>query len=210
MVQVATANTKSAGIEKKKCVTHKARLSFPALFQPKSFQNQEAKYSAVLLFPKDVDLAKPANGQKISLKHAAFNAAVEKWGPKEKWPKGIRMPFRDGDEKADTQGYADHIFVTASAKRQPGIVDQSLKPILTDRDLKAGDYVRAEVIAFAYDQMGNRGVSFSLQNVQKLAEGEAFSGRKDPSTVFDAVEDTSENESSYETESVDAGDGLGF
>lgn len=207
----ATPTTKSTGIDKKKCVTHEFRVSFPAVFQPKSFQNQEAKYSVVMLFPKNVDLAKPANGQKNSLKHAAFNAAAEKWGAdKAKWPKNLRMPFRDGDEKADTQGYEGHVFVSASSKIQPGLVDQSLRPMLNERDFYAGCYARAEVIAFAYDQMGNRGVGFSLQNIQKLRDGDPFSGRKDPSTVFDAVEDSSEDQDSYEGGEDSTEDGLGF
>lgn len=199
--QAASANTKSKGIEKKKCVTHEFRVSFPALFTPKAFEGQEAKYSIVMLFPKSVDLGKAAGGQLVSLKQAAINAAIEKWGPKEKWPKGLRFPFRNGDEKEDTEGYKGHIFVSASSKTQPGLVNAHLKPILNEREFYAGCYARAEVIAFAYDKVGNKGVSFSLQNVQKLRDGDPFSGRKAAEDVFDAVEDTSDDEDSYEDES---------
>lgn len=201
------ASGKSASIETKKCVTHEFRVSFPQVFEAKSFQGAEPKFSLVMLFPKNVDLGKPAAKQKNSLKSAAFNAAVEKWGSdRTKWPKGLKLPFRDGDEKAERDGYGGHIFVTATSKTQPGLVDQGNRPILNGKDFYAGCYARAEVIAFAYDTAGNRGVSFSLQNVQKLRDGEKFSGRKDAADVFDAVEDTSENASNYETPS----DGLGF
>lgn len=193
-------------MEKKKCVTHEFRVSFPSVFKAKAFEDQEAKYRVVMLFPKSVDLGKPAGKQKISLKHAAFNAAVEKWGPKEKWPKNLRWPFRDGNEKSDTAGYEDHIFVSASSKSQPGLVDQYLKPILNEEDFYAGCYARAEVIAFAYDTKGNKGVSFSLQNLQKLRDGEQFSGRRKAEDAFEAVETDSDNPENYSDDtSIDIG-----
>lgn len=194
---------RSAGIEKKKVVTPKFRVSFPAIFKPKAFDtSQEAKYSLTMLFDEDIDLAKPADGQNNSLKRAAFNAAAEKWGPdKAKWPKGLRMPFRDGNEKSST-GYEGTIFVNASSKTQPGLVDKNLRPILNETDFYAGCYARAEVIAYAYDKMGNKGIGFSLQNIQKLEDGEPFSGRKAASSVFDKVSDGSDDEDSYEDRDV--------
>lgn len=193
-------------IEKKKCVTHKFRVSFPAVFKAKAFEDQDAKYSVVMLFDKDVDLGTPADGQKISMKKAVFNAKVEKWGPdKSKWPKKIRSPFRDGEERSDTDGYENCIFVTASSKTQPGLVNRQLKPILDEEEFYAGCYARAEIIAFAYDTKGNKGVGFALQNIQKLEDGEPFSGRKDASEVFDAVESDSDDEENYDDDE-DSGD----
>lgn len=198
---------KSAAIEKKKVVTPKFRVSFPAIIKPKAFENQEPKYSVVMLFDKATDLA--------GMKLAASNAATEKWGPDRKdWPKFRYPTFRDGDdERAHVQGYANTIFVTASSKNQPGLVDNALCPILAEADFYAGCYARAELIAFAYDKAGNKGVGFSLQNLQKLGDGEKFSGRKDASAVFDKVEDGSDDESSYgngEDGGEQAQDGMGF
>lgn len=197
--------TKENSVDAKKCITPKFRVSFPNLFKPKAFEQQEAKYSITMLFPKSVDLAATAGG-KNSLKQAALNAAAEKWGAdRAKWPKNLRLPFRDGNEKSEMQGYAEHVFVSASSKMQPGLVDEKLLPILNEKDFYPGCYARAELIAFAYDKAGNKGVSFSLQNVQKLSDGEAFSGRKDAGDVFDAVEDTSAKPESYSQ-----ADSLGF
>lgn len=199
-------------IEKKKCITHEFRVSFPAMITPKAFEQQEPKYSLVMLFDKKTDLGKPANGQAVSMKQAAFNAATEKWGAKEKWPKNLRLPFRDGNERSDTPGYENTIFVTASSKVQPGLVDQGRRPILNERDFYAGCYARAELIAFAYDKAGNKGVSFSLQNVQKLKDGEPFSGRKNAEDVFDAVEDGSDDMENYgaSESNEEATDSMGF
>jgi hypothetical protein len=196
--RVMATSTKSASIEAKKCVTPEFRVSFPAIFEPKSFNNQDAKYSTVMLFDKKTDLS--------GLKKAAANAAGDKWGPdRTKWPKNLKMPFRDGDTKSDKEGYESCIFVTATSKTQPGLVDQSLKPILNPKDFYAGCYARAELIAFAYDMAGNMGVSFSLQNIQKLRDGKSFSGRKDASAVFDAVEDSSESADSYSNDEASLG-----
>lgn len=183
-------------LEAKKVVTPEFRVSFPAVFEPKAFQGNAPKYSVVMLFDKKTDLT--------SVKKAVFNAATEKWGAKDKWPKGLRLPFRDGDEKGDKQGYAGCIYVTATSKDQPGLVGPTRQAILNPKDFYAGCYARAEIIAFAYDKVGNRGVSFSLQNIQKMRDGASFSGRKDAADVFDSIEDTSESADSY----VD--DGLGF
>lgn len=185
-------------IEKKKVagkVCPEFRVSFPHVFEPHAFENQTPKYSIVMLFNKKTDLKE--------LKRAAHNAAIEKWGPKEKWPKNLRMPFRDGDEKADLAGYENTIFVSASSKKKVQVVgnrkDESGRfPTLTNEDeFYAGCFGRATLIAFAYDQMGNRGVSFSLQSVQKTKDGEQFSGRRQAEDEFDETEDSSDDESSY-------------
>lgn len=176
-------------ISLKKVITPEFRVSFPSVFVPKSFEGQEAKYSIVMLFDKKTDLK--------ALKAAAMNAAIEKWGSKEKFPKRMKLPFRDGSERADTPGYDGHIFITASSKTQPGLVNQSRQAILNDRDFYAGCYARAELIAFAYDKAGNVGVSFSLQNVQKLRDGDKFGGRKNAEDVFDSVDDGTDSEDSY-------------
>lgn len=178
-------------IEDKKCMTPEFRTSYPNVFKAKSFEGQEPKYGLTMLFSKKADISK--------LKKAAFNAAVEKWGEdKAKWPKKLRLPFRDGDaEKADMKGYPGHIFVSASSKQKPGVVDQRREAILDEQAFYAGCYARATLIAFAYDRAGNVGVSFSLQNVQKLRDGERFSGRKAAEDEFDAVEDASDDASAY-------------
>lgn len=182
-------------VEDKKCMTPKFRAAFANVFEPKAFEQQEPKFSIVMLFPKNQDLT--------SLKKAAFNAAVEKFGPKEKWPKNMRLPFRDGNEKTDLDGYADHIFVSASTKQRPGVVDQKLAPITKeDQTFYSGCFARATLIAFAYDKVGNKGVSFSLQNVQKLEDGEPFSGRRKAEDEFDAVADGSDDAGSYPVSST--------
>lgn len=191
-------------LEKKKVLTPEFRVSFPHVFEKHSgFEGQEEKYSIVMLFPKSTDLKE--------LKRAAFNAAVEKWGPKDKWPKNLRMPFRDGDEKQDLAGYEGTIFASASSKQKPQVVSnkkvdgQFPRIEKSDETFYAGCYARATLIAFSYDKAGNKGVSFSLQNVQKIKDGEAFSGKKNADDEFEDIEDGSENAENYSDQGVDVG-----
>jgi len=178
------------------CMTPKFRASYPKIFKPEAFGAQAPKYSIVMLFPKSADLT--------ALKGAIKAAMIEKFGadPK-KWPAGWLNPIKDGDEKADQAGYAGNWVVNASSneKYRPGVVDRDGKSPITEEDQSfyAGCYARAQVFASGYDYLGKKGVTLRLQNVQKLADGERFSGRKGPSDVFDAYveDDSSESESSY-------------
>lgn len=184
-----------SSINQRKVTTPEFRASFPHVFKAHAYSDkQEPKFSLAALFPK-----KTANLD--GLKKAVTFAATEKWGPKENWPKGLRMPFRDGDEKGDLAGYAGTIYMNLTSKQRPGLIDNRLVPIAEeDNSFYAGCYARATLIAFAYDTSGNRGVGFSLQNIQKLRDGEPFSGRKKAEDDFDAVGDTSDDESSYDAD----------
>jgi ssDNA-binding protein len=193
-------------VEDKKCMTPEFRVSFPAVFKPKAFKNQEPKYSVVMLFNKKTDLKE--------LKRAYMNAGIEKWGPdQKKWPVFKNPTFRNGDEKQDVQGYPGTIFVTASSKQPPGIINQRKEDIISEQEFYAGCYARATLIAFAYGNPKEGipyGISFSLQNLQKLRDGDKFSGRRDAADEFDEVEDGSEDASNYESGTADAGDNMGF
>jgi hypothetical protein len=185
--------------ELRTCVTPEFRVSFPVLFKPKAFKNNAPKFSLVMLFDKKTDLK--------ALKQAVFNAAVEKYGKdKAKWPKKLKMPFRDGDvDKAGVLGYENIIFITATAPQEypPGVVNQRLDPIINESELYAGCYARAQLYAYPYDNTGNIGITFGLNNVQKLRDGEKFSGRQNAENVFEAVEDAGMNdESNYESDDI--------
>jgi hypothetical protein len=181
------------GGAKKNVMTPKFRVSYPYVFKPQKPMQPggEEKYGVTMLFPKGADLT--------ALKQEAARACIEKWGAdKTKWPTNMRSPFRDQKEKVDKAGKiqtgheAGAIFITATSKAQPGLVDSANQSLLQEKDFYAGCYARATVRAFAYDKAGNRGVSFGLQNVQKLSDGEPLGGRAKPEDEFEPVADESE------------------
>jgi hypothetical protein len=173
-------------------MTPKFRVSYPNVFKAKRNElSGKDEYSLVALFPKGADLS--------ALKKAAEFALTQKWGTdKKKWPSNLKTPFRDQAEKAKTlddgtrvlpDGHeAGAIFMNLKSSQKPGLVDQNREDIIDSSQFYAGCYARATVNAYAYDQAGNRGVSFGLNNLQKMAEGEPFSGRTKAQDDFAAVE----------------------
>lgn len=166
-------------------ITPPFRAGFVALFRPSAPQgsNQEPKYSVRAMFPPTTDLS--------ALKAEAQKAALDKWG--DKVPKSLRSPFRRNDELENpVPGIGDDwIVMTFSAKadRRPGLIGPAKEDIIDDSLVYSGCWMRAEVRPYAYDNQGNRGVSFGLQNVQKLRDDEPLGSARIPaSKVFDAVE----------------------
>lgn len=176
----------------KSIITPTATLSYPALFQPKAGLNGgEPMYSCALVFAPGTDLTE--------MKKAALEAIQEKWGAKAaELIRGgkLRLPFR---EDAEDKGYPPgSIFMNVKSKTKPGIVGRFAGPdgkpvaIRNEEEIYPGCQVRASVRAFTYDTNGNKGVSFALGNIQKLADGERLDSRKRAEDEFDAFGDAPE------------------
>ena len=170
-------------------ITPEARLSYPQLWEPQKAPGAaEAKYGCTLIFNTKSDLSK--------LKAAAIAAAREKWGDKadDMVRKGLaKMPFLKGDDPKflDKAGYGDGtVFIRPTSKEKPGVVNRRVEPILDKAEIYPGCYVLASVRAFAYDTNGNRGVSFGLQNVQKVRDGDPLGGRSRPTDDFTPMTDS--------------------
>jgi hypothetical protein len=171
-------------------LTPEFRVSYPFLFAPQKPLNpdQKAKYSVVMLFDKKTADLTP-------LRKAILAAIQEKWGvDKAKWPKSLHNPLKDGVEK-DKDGYGEGVmFATASSVPRPGLVDQNVQPIIDPSEFYAGCYAHAKIDVYAFEAKDprtgailNRGVSLGLLNVQKIRDGEPFSGRSKPENDFDAI-----------------------
>lgn len=170
-------------------ITPVARLAFEHLFEKDMREIKGVpvdKYNATLLFPKDADLG--------PLKEFARRARDAKWPDPDKRPSNLRSPFRDGNTEGRGEdgelwaGFEDMIFIRVSSKFKPGVVDQKVRPILDPEKVYSGCYVRAQVHAYTYSNMGNKGVSFGLDNVQFVKDGEPLDGGGvPPEKAFDAV-----------------------
>lgn len=154
-----------------KAITPVARLSFAQLFRPRAMNSGgEPKYSCILVFDQEAQ----KDPRYKEMQRAAQAAAKEKFG--DNLPKKFRNPFRDGEEKEELDGFEPGFkFISVSTKQKPGVVNRKKEEIDED-EIKSGDYVIASIRAFAYDREGNRGVSFGLNNILKVREGEALGG----------------------------------
>ncbi len=175
-----------------KIMTPVFRVSFPQVFTPKAVvvngvEQGKKKYSLVALFTMAKINANPEDKKLWEAMIAAAKAAAA-----EKWPKGnppnMQNPFRNGEEK-EFQGYGAGVkFMTLTTTTRPGLVDQAMTKIIAPEDFYAGCYARATINPYAWNFMGKNGVSFGLQNIQKVADGEPFSGRTNAEDDFNAVD----------------------
>ena len=146
-----------------------ARLSYPALDKPRKIEGSdgEPKYSASLLFPLEADLT--------LLKAEYQRVAMAQWP--NGFPNGLKLSLKKQDDKADTDGYEiGGFYLSASSFRQPGMVDARMNVITNPGIFYGGCYVRASIRIFAYDKKLSKGVSAGLNNLQFLADGDAFGG----------------------------------
>lgn len=165
-----------------KVITGKCRLSYEHIWEPASIDGIDLKYSASVIIPK----SDTTTLRKIE---AAVEAAVQQ-GIKDKWkgkkPVNLKLPLRDGDtERPDDETYACNMFVNASSKRQPGIVDMTRQEIL-DRDMVySGCYCRFSLNFYPFSVNGNNGVAVGLNGVQLVADGEPLGGMSRAEVDFD-------------------------
>lgn len=175
------------------------RASFANVFKPRvAFEGTEPVYSVEMLF------SKKENKEMKWLKDAIKTVADAKWGAG-KYPKNFRSPIKDGDEKT-LEGYPGNFFITAKSKQKPGVVDQNLEEIIDPSEFYSGCFARATVTVAAYSTLGNNGVAVYLQNLQKVKDGEAFSGKRNAKDDFDAIEELADEGDSSE----ESGDGYEF
>lgn len=165
------------------------RASFPNLFKPRAaVKGAEEKYSLSMIFPKV--FTDPKDKELFDKIMAGVRAAaVAKWGPDTtKWPANLKRPFHDGSEKKQDGYGPDVIFASASAKPQykPLLMDHNKVEILDPNQFQGGDYARATITIFAYDNV-SKGVGFGLRGVQKLRDGVRFGGGANAADAFDAI-----------------------
>jgi len=160
----------------RKVYTPMFRASFVNVFAPRKNDQGKDEYSVKMIFPKDADLTE--------MKEIVKEAAQEKWGNNP--PKGLRNPFRDGNESNLEKYPEDKDMIVVNAKTTlapPGVVNRNCQPIMDSREVYSGCYMIATVTAYAYDNKA-KGVSFGLQNLMKVKDGEPLSARATAESDF--------------------------
>jgi hypothetical protein len=158
-------------------VTGKVRLSYVHIFEPYANNpNDDPKYSVTILIPKTdtatLDKIKSAQAA------AAEEGKTKRFGGK--IPANLSTTLHDGDEEADLERnpeYAGHFYMAMSSKTRPGVVDADRQAVLDPSTVYSGCYARVSMNAFAYNSNGKKGISFGLNNVMFLEDGEPLGGR---------------------------------
>lgn len=170
-------------------VTGRARASYVNVFQPRLNElSGREEFGLTLLVPK-------SDTETIAKLRAAANAAREaKWGSKP--PAGLHSPIHDGDGMKPNGGeYGEecrgHWVVNVKSRDRPHVVDENVQPIVDPSEFQSGDYCRVSLRAFGYDNR-RKGVSFGLNNVQRMGRGDSLNGRRRAEDEFGPAE-TGEN-----------------
>lgn len=170
----------------------RVRLSYPALFRPKSYEGNDegnAKYSASFIIDPDTPEGKKAIA---ACEDAIDEAKFEKWGNKQPRIGDDKIALRDDKgEDTDNPEYEGMWYVSASNARRPKVLDRDGRSPLTDEDgvVYGGCYVNAIVRFWAQDNKYGKRVNASLEGVQFVKDGEAFGAPPLADDAFDPVED---------------------
>lgn len=162
------------------------RISFANIWEARSINGGEAKYSVSCIVPK-------ADKKTLARIEKAIEAAREA-GKSKKWagkiPPNLKLPLRDGDiDRPDDEAYAEAMFINATSKDAPQIVDRKVAPILDPLECGSGDYCNVSVNFFAFNANGNRGIAAGLGNIQLIKRGERLAGKASAASDFTVVED---------------------
>ena len=155
------------------------RWSYVNVWEPKSIDGSNPKYSVQFLIPK----TDQATLDKV---RAAIEAAYHEGEAKLKGGsrfvpalEDIKSPLRDGDrERKGDPVYAGMYFLNANSTQKPGIVDRDLNEILDPDEVYSGCWGRASINFYAFNVNGNRGVGVGLNNIQKLKDGDRLGGAR--------------------------------
>lgn len=156
-----------------KVVTGEVRFSYVNVFEPKSINGSDEKYSVSLLIDKRDTKTIEAIERAIE---AAKQAGVAKFGGK--IPPVLKLPLRDGDtERPDDENYAGKMFINANCKTKPGLIEKNGMKIIDTTEFYSGCYGKASVTFYAFNSNGNKGIACGLNNIMKTRDGEPLGGR---------------------------------
>ena len=165
-------------------ITPEAVLSYPHLFTARKNDKGEMKYEATFVFSPE----QQKTPEFAKILEALQAAGLKKFGERfhqllktDGFKKGLRT---DGEAK----GYgAGSVYLSARTDTAPQIVGPDLKPITDKTKVYPGVICRASLRAFGFDGSSNKGVSFALQNVQIIRDGDRLDGKKDAADEFTPV-----------------------
>lgn len=175
---------------KTKVITGIVRLSYANIWEAKSINGGDEKYSVSLIIPK-------SDNKTIEEINVAINIAKQEGKAKfgGKIPDDLKEPLRDGDiERPEDEAYKDSYFVNANSNDKPQIVDRSVKLILDESEVYSGCYGKVSINFYPFNSDGNKGIACGLGNIQKIKDGEPLSNRSSATDDFINEEDNEDDD----------------
>lgn len=167
---------------------NEVRGSFLKLWTPEApTPGAKPKYSGVFIFEKGSE-----NEKKI--KDEIQRVANDKWGEKaaatlKQLTASQKLCLRDGDTKAEYDGFEGNMYISASNDKRPGVFDRDRTP-LTEQDGRPypGCYLNVRVEVWAQDNQYGRRINAQILGVQFSKDGTPFGGGGAPATADDFPE----------------------
>lgn len=168
-------------------------VSYPHVATPQAAQDEggEPKYSMALI----LDEAGTKTPEFAAMKAAVIAAAEDAYpgkGAKMLESGQLKSPFRTDCAAKNYKNCA--VFLNVRTTKKPGVVFAVKDPttgkakVMTDAEIEKEIYPGAKARfsgnAYAYNNKGNKGITFGLNNVQKVADGERIDGRAEASEEF--------------------------
>lgn len=162
------------------------RFSYAHVWEASSIGDDgEKKFSVSCIIPKSDK--KTIEAVKVAIK-AAYEAGItSKFNGKK--PSNWKNPLRDGDtDRTEDEAYQDSLFINASCKTRPGVVDKNRQPITDQDEFYSGCYGFVSINFYPFNAKGNLGVAAGLNNVMKVKDGESLGGRDSADADFANVD----------------------
>ena len=166
------------------------RLSFPHLFvAQQSDLGGTPKFGASFLF------APGGDNEKLMLETiqaVGLDKWAAKWASNHKILKaGLKLCLKDGDTKAQYDGYEGNLFVSANSAKRPEVNDRDLTPLVeSDGRPYGGCYVNAWIDVWAQDNKFGQRVNATLLGIQFVKDGDSFgAGSSLPTNAMVAMSD---------------------
>jgi hypothetical protein len=171
----------------RKFILRNVIVSYPKIAEGEEDDTGQLKFSAAFITTEQTNV--------MDLAAAEAAAARDKWGPKgpqmiedEELATTWRRRKADVKKSGATNGY-----VNARGQERPGCVLRDKTPVTSPQEIKqefyAGAVVNVSLFAYGYDRKGKKGVSFGLNNIQKVRDGKRLDNRKSAEEEFDALLD---------------------
>lgn len=173
-----------------KVITGVVRFSYAHVFEPQSIEEGgEKKFSVSLIIPKK-------DKETLSVIEKVVDALKDEYRTKNgKLPLKFKTPLRDGDEeKEDDENYRGCMFLSASSKSKPGVVDKNCKQIIDPDEFYSGCYGHASINFYLFDKAGNKGIACGLNNLMKTKDGDPLSGRASAEDDFATLRGAAEED----------------
>ena len=152
------------------------RLAFPRLFKAEQVNGEgDPQFSATFILHKNHPNVK-------DIESAILQVAKEKWADKadvvlKKINAELKTCLKDGDLKADLDGFAGNYFINASNKTRPYVINRDKTQLNPDDGvIYAGCFVYAVIDIWAMDNKFGKRICASLSGVQFYKDGDAFTG----------------------------------